>query len=154
MDRENFGRFIAETRRNAGLTQNDIANQLHVTNSAVSKWERGLCYPDITQMEGLAQVLGLSLTELLSCGVTADEKAVMPQAEENASALVAIAMESKRKQRIRIFGGISAVLGAVLLIILALYYFSYSQHYSDCHRGILWLFGGKRTESCIYGMVR
>ena len=59
MDKENFGRFIAETRRNAGLTQKDMASKLHVTNSAVSKWERGLCYPDVTQMEALAQTLVL-----------------------------------------------------------------------------------------------
>ena len=127
MDREIFARFIAETRRNAGLTQNDIAIKLHVTNSAVSKWERGLCYPDITQMESLAQVLGLTLTELLSCGTIADTQSVSSQAEENVSSLLDIAKESKRKQRKRIFGGMAAgfaaVLAAVLLVAFAFYYF-------------------------------
>lgn len=127
MDRENFGQFIAEARRNAGFTQKDLASRLHVTNSAVSKWERGLCYPDVTLMESLAQTLGLSLTELLSCEATADEKSLLPQVEENVSSLLDIAKESKRHQRKRIFGGMTvvfaAVLAAVLLVAFALYYF-------------------------------
>lgn len=127
MDRENFGRFIAEARRNAGLTQNDIANRLHVTNSAVSKWERGLCYPDITQMESLAQVLGLTLAQLLSSGTTTDGQFASPQTEESVSSLLDIAKESRRKQRKRIFGGMAAVLAAVaaavLLVAFVLYYF-------------------------------
>ena len=126
MDREHFGRFIAETRRNAGLTQNDLASKLHVTNSAVSKWERGLCYPDITQMENLAQVLGLTLTELLSCSAITGEKFVSPQAVENVSSLLNIAKESKRHQRKKIFGGMAAVLAAVftavLLVVFTIYY--------------------------------
>ena len=51
MDREQMGRFISECRRELGLTQQELAEQLHVTNKAVSKWERGLSYPDVTLME-------------------------------------------------------------------------------------------------------
>ncbi|WP_449279952.1 helix-turn-helix domain-containing protein [Leucobacter sp. GX0328] len=46
--KQDFGRFVTEHRRAAGFTQRQLAERLHVTESAVSKWERGLSYPDIT----------------------------------------------------------------------------------------------------------
>lgn len=51
MNKETFGIFIANTRREVGLTQRSLAEKLHVTDKAVSKWERGLCYPDVTLSE-------------------------------------------------------------------------------------------------------
>ena len=62
MQKEIFGAFIAHTRREQGLTQKALADKLHVTDKAVSKWERGLCYPDLTLMEDLAVALGLTMT--------------------------------------------------------------------------------------------
>ncbi|MBR2895889.1 MAG: helix-turn-helix domain-containing protein, partial [Oscillospiraceae bacterium] len=51
MNKETFGAFVANTRREVGLTQRSLAEKLHVTDKAVSKWERGLCYPDVTLSE-------------------------------------------------------------------------------------------------------
>ena len=67
MQKEIFGTFIAHTRRELGLTQKALADKLHVTDKAVSKWERGLCYPDLTLMEELALALDLTMTELMTC---------------------------------------------------------------------------------------
>ena len=67
MDKEVFGGFIAALRKDAKLTQQQVADTLHVTDRAVSKWERGLNYPDVTLMEPLAAVLGVSVEELLTC---------------------------------------------------------------------------------------
>ena len=44
MDKEAFGAFIAERRREQGLLQRELANRLHVTDKAVSKWERGVSH--------------------------------------------------------------------------------------------------------------
>ena len=68
MDKELLGKFIADTRRQQNLTQQDLAAKIHVTSAAVSKWERGLCYPDLTTLEPLATALGLSVSELMTCG--------------------------------------------------------------------------------------
>ena len=62
------------------LSQQQLADRLHVSDRAVSKWERGLCYPDVTIMEELAAALELSLTELMSC-----RRQPEPQAEEDAA---------------------------------------------------------------------
>lgn len=59
------GTLIRELRKEKGLTQNDLAHQLHVTDRAVSKWERGLCAPDISLLEPLAKILGVSVVELI-----------------------------------------------------------------------------------------
>ena len=67
MNKEVFGKFIKEIRKEKGMTQQNLADQLHVTDKAVSKWERGLCYPDLTLMENLAEALELSVTELMTC---------------------------------------------------------------------------------------
>ncbi|WP_295419811.1 helix-turn-helix domain-containing protein [uncultured Subdoligranulum sp.] len=65
MDAKAFGQFLAETRRSRGLTQSALAEQLHVTDKAVSRWERGLGFPDINTLEPLAAALGLTLTQLM-----------------------------------------------------------------------------------------
>ena len=64
--KQDFGRFVTEHRRAAGFTQRQLAERLHVTESAVSKWERGLSYPDITLVQALATELGVSGQELIS----------------------------------------------------------------------------------------
>ena len=67
MNKETFGDFIADARKRKGMTQQKLADQLHVTDKAVSKWERGLCFPDLTLMENLAAALDLTLPELITC---------------------------------------------------------------------------------------
>ena len=58
--RENFGRYIKEKRKAAGLSQKELATQLFVSESAVSKWERGLSYPDMTLVTSLCEILHVS----------------------------------------------------------------------------------------------
>lgn len=65
MNPQHTGKKIAELRKGKSLTQRDVADQLHVSVSAVSKWERGLNYPDLSLMEPLSQFLGISVSELL-----------------------------------------------------------------------------------------
>ena len=65
MDPTKTGAVIAVTRKKLGLTQKDLANKLSITDKAVSKWERGLCMPDISVLLPLSEVLNISITELL-----------------------------------------------------------------------------------------
>ena len=59
LDKQQLGAFIAENRKRQGLTQQQLAQILHITDKAVSKWERGLSYPDVTLLQPLAAALGL-----------------------------------------------------------------------------------------------
>lgn len=122
MDRETFGRFIADTRRNAGMTQQDLADRLHVTNTAVSKWERGLCYPDVTLLENLALTLGLTLAELMACEKTTNETTADIHVQDNITSLMNIANESHRRQRSKMLWSILLVAVATALLAALAYY--------------------------------
>lgn len=65
MDAKKFGAFIAAMRKEKNMTQMDLARKLQVTDKAVSKWERGLGFPDINTIEPLADALGLSVLEVM-----------------------------------------------------------------------------------------
>ena len=65
MDNLKFGAFLAQCRKDKGWTQKDLAERLNVTDKAVSKWERGLGFPDIKLIEPLACLLGVSVLELM-----------------------------------------------------------------------------------------
>jgi len=65
MDAEKFGAFIAEARKEKNMTQAELAEKLQVTDKAVSRWERGVGFPDINSLEALAEALGLSVLELM-----------------------------------------------------------------------------------------
>lgn len=67
MNKERLGNFIGDERKALGLTQRDLAARLHVTDKAVSKWERGLSYPDVTLLEPLASALEMGVEELMAC---------------------------------------------------------------------------------------
>lgn len=66
MDAKKTGELIARSRKEQGLSQGELAERLHVTDKAVSKWETGRGMPGIDSLEPLAEALGLSVSELLS----------------------------------------------------------------------------------------
>lgn len=72
MDNIKTGNLIRELRKEKGITQKDLADQLHITDRAVSKWERGLCAPDIALLEPLSEILGVKITDIISGTKTAD----------------------------------------------------------------------------------
>lgn len=90
MDNQKIGRFIADMRRQNGITQKNLAERLNVTDKAVSKWERGLSYPDITILPALAKELGISVGELLNGETSAS-------AEESEKVVVDTALDYAEK---------------------------------------------------------
>lgn len=66
MEQEKIGRFIQDLRKEKNMTQKDLADQLGVTDRAVSKWENGRGMPDVSLMKPLCDILGISVSELLS----------------------------------------------------------------------------------------
>ena len=66
MSNKNIGEIISSLRKEKGMTQNDLAEKMNVTDKAVSKWERNLSCPDINSISKLAEVLGTTVEELLN----------------------------------------------------------------------------------------
>lgn len=65
IDKQKFGSFIAELRKEKGYTQRELAERLFISDKAVSKWETGQSMPDISLLRPLAEILGVTATELL-----------------------------------------------------------------------------------------
>ncbi|MDQ1206036.1 helix-turn-helix domain-containing protein [Microbacterium sp. SORGH_AS_0862] len=78
--KSSFGAFVQEKRRAAGMTQRQLASELFVTESAVSKWERGLSYPDISVVSALARAVGVSEGELFNASENRESRIVESQA--------------------------------------------------------------------------
>ena len=67
-----MGTMIAELRKQQGMTQMELAGKMGVTDKAVSKWERDLSCPDINSLPDLAEILGVSVDELMQVKREAD----------------------------------------------------------------------------------
>ena len=65
MDALKIGKFICDKRKCLNMTQSQLAFKLHITDKAISKWERGLSLPDISILIPLSEILNVSLYELL-----------------------------------------------------------------------------------------
>lgn len=66
MENTSIGKKIAELRKEKGLTQEKLSELLNVSPQAVSKWENDISYPDITQLPKLADILGVTVDQLLN----------------------------------------------------------------------------------------
>ena len=86
MDQKRIGAFIARCRKEKNLTQMQLAELLEITNQAVSKWETGRGMPDVSLLQPLCDVLGISLNELFS-GEHISAEEYKGKAEENISKL-------------------------------------------------------------------
>ena len=82
MDQKKIGKYIAEKRKALGLTQVQLAEKLNMSNKSVSKWERGVCLPDVTVYPKLCDALNISLNEFLA-GEDLLEVEMIPKSEEN-----------------------------------------------------------------------
>lgn len=65
IDKKKLGAFILELRKEKGYTQKELAEQLYISDKAISKWEHGVSIPDTTLLIPLAELLGVTVTELL-----------------------------------------------------------------------------------------
>lgn len=81
-DKKSFGEYVAKRRKELGLTQKNFADKLFVSESAVSKWERGLSYPDITLIRDICTVLEINEHELLTASEDVEQRNIEKQAKK------------------------------------------------------------------------
>lgn len=80
-----FGDFIKTKRQEKNLTQKELANLVYVTESAVSKWERNVAYPDITLLPQLANILDVTEHELITASIDSKTREEKKQAKKMAN---------------------------------------------------------------------
>ena len=118
MDTEKMGRFIAERRKDKHMTQKDFARMLNITDKAVSKWERGNGFPEISLLLPLCNELDLSVNELLT-GERISETEYREKAEENMVNLVKEAQESKKKITLSVMVIVLTLIAAIPLFLIS-----------------------------------
>lgn len=117
MDVKRTGSFIAEMRKGKNMTQAELAAKLQVTDKAVSRWERGVGYPDITLLEPLAGQLGVTVLDILRGEKTFPDKMTGEETEQTVAETVRLAAV-QRRQAVRrvILLAIVMLIGAAMLI--------------------------------------
>lgn len=113
MNQSKIGRFISEKRKAKGFTQATLAEQLGVTDRAVSKWERGKAMPDVSLMLELCQLLGITVNELL-CGETIDME---NNEQKNQQLLLDMTKEIEKKNK-TIWTAMWAIMTVCILALL------------------------------------
>ena len=117
MDQIKIGKFIAERRKRANLTQMQLAEKLNITDRAVSKWETGKSMPDTSIMLDLCDVLEISVNDLL-CGEVVSMENYNKKLESNLLEMVKQKEAAdKRLLALEIFIG---VLVSVLLLAMVM----------------------------------
>ena len=114
MNQIKIGKFIAERRKLVGLTQMQLADQLGITDKAVSKWERGIAMPDTSLMLQLCGILRISVNELLN-----GEKIDMENNDQkNEQLLLDMAKELEKKNK-TIWTSMWFIMGVSMAALLA-----------------------------------
>ena len=111
MDKNATGRFIAELRKQKGFTQKELAEKLMVTDKAISRWETGKGLPDTSLLKPLGDVLGVSVTELLS-GKEIEEVDM----KERADNIILEALNYSKRMLASVIGTILFIIGIAFII--------------------------------------
>lgn len=124
MDNQKFGRFIRDLRKKANMTQKELGEKLNVTDKAVSKWERGLGFPDITIINLLAETFGITASEVLNAEIGNKDTVDVEKAVQEAVEKVTKEKEKKenRKRKLIKIGKIVSIIIFVLMLLLQLGY--------------------------------
>ena len=114
MNQIKIGRFIAECRKKAHLTQMQLAEKLGITDKAISKWERGVAMPDTSIMLELCNILCISVNELLS-----GERINMENSnQKNEQLLLDMAKELEKKNK-TIWSSMWAIMIVSMTVLIA-----------------------------------
>ena len=118
MDSKKFGEFIATIRKEKGWTQAELAKKLSVTDKAVSRWERGLGFPDINTVKPLADALDVSVLEIMQSEKEPEEDIPMNRATEVLDNMISLVVYQRDIERRNITISVVSVISIVFLIFL------------------------------------
>lgn len=116
MNREKTGALIAAARKEKNMTQKDLAKVLHVSDRAVSKWERGAGFPDVSLLEPLADALDLQVLDLLR-----GEEQEEAEPEVTVRRALVLLVRQAREKTLRRWGQILGTLVALAMVVFVLF---------------------------------
>lgn len=150
MDAKKFGTFLQTRRKELGLTQSQLGEKLGVTDKAISRWERGVGFPDISLLEPLAQALDVSVTELMHAERIEQETIPAQTADEAVIQTVDLAQEQSRNR----FRSRQLTLCMIPAVLLAdLFLSAVIDRYLDCPQWLRVLTVAVVSWCTLFGML-
>ena len=134
MDTVKIGRYIAGKRKALGLTQKQLAEKLGMSDKSVSKWERGVCMPDISVYTELCEILGISINEFIA-GEDISSEDTVKKSEDN---IISIASDSSKRQK-----NLKRIIAVLIVISI----------FATAAVGMI-LYRIDRPKNCIYAVGR
>ncbi len=117
MDLIKIGKYIAGKRKDLGMTQKQLAEKLGMSDKSVSKWERGICLPDVSVYSDLCLILGIKINEFLAGEDIAYEN-IEKKSEEN---IIGVTTDSKHKQkRLKVIISILLIISILAVSIIGI----------------------------------
>lgn len=148
IDKVKFGAFISELRKEKGITQKELAGQLFISDKAISKWETGHSVPDITLLAPLAEILGVTVTELLECHRIEQATGLnVEQADDLVKKVISLSEEEKisspevKKRRLVIYLTCVLISLIEMFVIHQIKHMWYFEIYALLIAGMCMLFG-------------
>lgn len=109
-----IGKFIALKRKEKNLTQEQLAEQLNISNKTVSKWETGKCMPDYSVIKSLCEVLEITISELMD---GEEEKEIIRSYDEEQTLELLRRVQELERQKNTLYGMLLIVMGIAMLAI-------------------------------------
>ena len=119
MNQEKIGKFLADDRKEKGLTQQELAKIVGVTDRAISNWENGRRMPDISLFKVLCEALDISLNELL-----AGEKILVEEKEKRSEEILLKTLTKEERNRKRLQKSFY-LLGILVFLLILIIFFIY-----------------------------
>lgn len=115
MDNEKFGKFIQKLRKERNMTQKQLGEKLNITDKAISKWERGLSFPDISMLNSIAETFDITVTELLNCEIGVKNEIDVEKAIQEAVEKITKSQE-KKKNKLKKLKKVSSIISVIIFI--------------------------------------
>lgn len=143
MNQERIGKFIRELRKDKGITQQELAKKLGVTDKAISKWENGRCLMDISFLKPLSEILEVSIVELLS-GEKIKKEDINKSSINVVEKTLSYADEKIKKNKIRwsiiitlcVIIFILSTIGLYKLVLISIYKVEPPENYEQVIKGL------------------
>lgn len=120
MDKKKIGKFIVECRTFKNITQKELSEKVNISISKLSKWENGVCLPDVSIMPELCEELGITINELIS-GERLEDKKYIEKAESNL--LYLKKLEEKNNlilQRLKVIILVISILSSIIMTLIGI----------------------------------
>lgn len=158
MDIIKTGNLIKELRTEKELTQKELAEKLNVSTAAVSKWENGKGFPDISILETLSAELGISITEL----VKGEKTTEIPENDFIAKDIIEISKKEIKFEKARQIFITAAFLATILIVNLFVIFDAFSGHLQNAKFSFptpsliglfMFLFGGNAIAFAVFNLL-